>query len=207
MLKKIPNEISSMYNFLDFKDKLYIRLRWRLCPFIEIEKYMPKKGRILDVGCGYGLLSNYLWIKSKDRIIDGIDLSQNRLSIAKKTENKNKKFEIKDVKDLKNISYDGVVMTDFLHHIPYDIQEELIKKIKSNMKKGGILLIQDIAKSNNWKYIFASNLDQFLNLKDKLYYRSIKDFKRVLEKYNFEVEIKMVDKGLPLPDVIYICRH
>lgn len=207
-MNQIPSEIERLYDFLALKDKIYIKLRWRLCPFGIIEKFLPKKGIILDIGCGYGMLANLIALKSKEREVYGFDLSQRRITIAKKSikNRKNIHFEAKHVKDLKLGSCDAIVMSDFLHHIPYNEQKAVIKQVYLKLKNKGVMLIQDIAKKPAWKYRFAASIDNILNFFPELYYIDIKAFKAFLEKNGFMVTVIRVDKGLPLPDVLFVCK-
>src|SRR3989344_1821533 len=163
-MKNLPDEIKKLYNFLSLADSVYINLRWRLCPFTLMEQFLPKKGIIIDVGCGYGLLANLIALNSVERNVYGFDLSRRRIDIAKRTiRNMNKlHFELKNVRDLKLNSCDAIVMSDFLHHIPYKEQENLIRQAKDKLKKSGILIIQDIDKKPLSKYLFAAALDNLL---------------------------------------------
>ena len=53
-------------------------------PYEVVEKILPKNGTVLDLGCGEGLLSNYLAIASDKRKITGIEIAPERLERAKK---------------------------------------------------------------------------------------------------------------------------
>lgn len=207
-MKKIPDEIKNLYNFLGFADRMYIKLRWRLCPFTVLEHFLPKSGKIIDLGCGYGMLANLAALNSAERDVYGFDLSQKRINIAKRTvKNRNNlHFELKNVRDLKLNSCDAIVMSDFLHHIPYKEQENLIRQAKDKLKKNGILIIQDIDKRPLFKYLFAVTLDNLLNLFPRLYYRKANSFKNMLERNSFSVSVVRVDKKLPLPDILFICK-
>ena len=206
-MNSIPNEIKRMYGFLSLKDRLYIKLRWRLCPFFLIERFLPSRGKIIDAGCGYGLLANLISM-NKNRDVYGFDLNAKRISIAKKTigNRKNIHFELKNVKDLKLGSCDAIVMSDFLHHIPYIEQENLIKQVHGKLKKKGIMIIQDISKKPLWKYLFAANLDRILNCFPRLYYRNALSWQKMLERNGFSVSIIKADQRLPLPDILLVCK-
>ena len=204
----IPAEIENLYGFFGFLDKIYIRLRWRLCPFLLIEKFLPRSGKIVDVGCGYGMLANVISLRYKERDVYGFDLSRKRIDIARKTikNRRNIHFEIKHVRDLKLNSCDAIVMSDFLHHVSYKDQEHLIRQACSKLKKKGIMIIQDVDKRPLWKYLFAANLDRILNCFPRLYYRDVKSWKNMLERNNFNVSPIKADMKLPLPDVLLICK-
>ena len=120
MKEKIPQEIKNLYQEFGWKVKLYAVLRWRLCPFEEIEKYLPRQGVALDIGCGYGLLANFLALKSDQRQVIGLDNSLKRLAVAKSTvkNRPNIKFIQKDVSALDLPACQAVVMSDVLHHLP-----------------------------------------------------------------------------------------
>ena len=67
-----------------FISRLYTNLRKYILPIQKIEKYIPKKGTVLDVGCGYGLTSIYFALKSKNRKVIGLDLDKKRIIDARK---------------------------------------------------------------------------------------------------------------------------
>ena len=90
---KLPNYLSDIYSNLTYKERIYINIRWRLCPFQKIESLLPEEGVIIDVGCGYGLLSNLVALKSDKRNVIGIDSAEKRILIAQKTVNGRKNIE------------------------------------------------------------------------------------------------------------------
>jgi len=200
------NQVIKEYKELKPLDRLYIKLRWHLCPFDAIEKNVPKKGFIIDFGCGYGILANLLSLKSNKRKVIGLDLSKKRIIIAKKSERKNKNlvFVKADLTKSKIDKADAIAMTDFLHHIDYKDQEKLIEKLRNKLNKNGKLIILDINKSKRLKYFFTVLLDRTLNYGEKAYYRTENDMKKMLEKNGFKVERTMADKGLPMPDILFI---
>src|SRR3989344_4651953 len=134
MIGPIPKDLENLYDKADWRQKLYVKLRWRLCPFEEVEKYVPQKGKILDLGCGYGILANFLILKSKEREVLGIDGSAERIAVANLSigDRKNIRFFSQDIKDVAPGSCRGVAMTDFLHHIPLAVSENLFKIIYEN---------------------------------------------------------------------------
>ena len=208
MISKIPSNIYNLYTHLSIKDKLYLKLRWRLCPFKEISEHLPKNGLVLDVGCGAGILSNLLAVDSEKRNVLGIDLSERRIKTAKSSIGSRKNIEFKQmhVKDFEPQSCKGAVMSDFLHHLTFEAQKNLIKDIHAKLDENGILVIQDVDKKPKLKFLVVYFLDHFLNPGDKIYYRDKNNYKRLLEDIGFKTEAVDAHKGLPLSDVIYICK-
>jgi len=183
-------------------------IRWRLCPFQKIESLLPEEGVIIDVGCGYGLLSNLVALKSDKRNVIGIDSAEKRILIAQKTVNgrKNIEFVRQDITAFGFPSCDAVVMSDVFHHLPPDIQDNLIKNIYENLKNNGILIIQDVDTTPYWKFCFTYMSDFLQHTKEKLFYQSAKKVEEKIKTTGFNVDIIEAHKGYPVADVIFLCR-
>jgi cyclopropane fatty-acyl-phospholipid synthase-like methyltransferase len=61
-----------------------VALRWRTCPFVAVESLVPRTGDVLDVGCGHGLFSIYLALTAPARRVTGVDIDDDKLSIARR---------------------------------------------------------------------------------------------------------------------------
>ena len=72
-------QIINLYPFL--WPKIYVFFRTIILPIDKIEKLLPTKGLILDVGCGYGLTSIF-FAKNKKRQIIGSEIDKNRIILA-----------------------------------------------------------------------------------------------------------------------------
>jgi len=207
-MRKIPQKIYSFYSGFSFKDKTYVSLRWKLCPFEKIESYLPKSGLILDLGCGYGLLANFLILKFDKRRVIGIDDSKTRLNIAKKTirGRKNIEFIKKNICNFNLPVCQGAVISDFLHHLPEKVSAELLKKIYRSLDKKGRFILQEVDRKPCWKYLTTLTIDRILNPGQKLNYQPAKYWQKLLKEVGFNVKIIPAHKGLPLADVIFICK-
>jgi len=208
MLSRIPSELFRFYSSQGLKVALYAYLRWRLCPFEQIEKYIPKEGRVIDIGCGYGLLANFLTLKSNRRDVTGIDLSGKRISAAQKTTgDRNKiRFKLVNVLDLRLGKYCAMVMSDFLHHINYKAQEELLARCYQKIPSGGLLIIEEVDNRPLWKYWFNTTVDKILNIGEGIFFRNQREFRELLERIGFKVSVENAHKGLPLSDILFICK-
>jgi len=208
MLSKIPSELFRFYSRQGLKAALYARLRWRLCPFEEIERQVPKEGAIIDIGCGYGLLANFLALRSSKRDVTGIDLSAGRIRAAQKTTDNRRKiqFKLMDALDLQLGKYSAVIMSDFLHHLDCEAQEELLARCYQKLPPGGVLIIEEVDNRPLWKYWFAIMSDKILNVSQEQFFRDHREFQELLQRIGFLVRTKKVDKGIPLSDILFVCR-
>jgi len=64
------------------KLEVYDKLRRIICPLDEVLKYVPKSGRVLDIGSGYGTF-DILMAESSSREIIGIELDKKKVDMAK----------------------------------------------------------------------------------------------------------------------------
>ena len=121
----------------------------------DVASYLPDHGTIIELGCGPGLMSNYLALKLKNIKVIGLDLDENKIKIAKTTrkDRTNIDFMVKDA-CLGMLPSAGVIMTDFLHHLPKSEHSTLLDVIYKNLEKDGRLVILEVDPSIKpaWKY-------------------------------------------------------
>lgn len=97
--------------------------------------------KILDLGCGMGHYSNYIY--NKGFKVTGIDFSEEMIKIAK-SNNSNIPFYVHDICDLKiieNKKYDGVVLAYVLQHLSKKEVSDLFQNIKKHLEPNAKLLI------------------------------------------------------------------
>lgn len=101
----------------------------------KIEEFC--NGKILDVGCGFGITSNYFFENGFS--IEGIDINRNCIKNAIKRF-KGIKFYVKDIKKIKG-RYDTILLIGVLEEIlPNPL--EVLKNLKNNLNKGGKIIIE-----------------------------------------------------------------
>tara|TARA_Y100001970_G_scaffold293819_1_gene443493 strand:- start:3301 stop:4002 length:702 start_codon:yes stop_codon:yes gene_type:complete len=156
-----------------------------------IKKEKLNKFSILDIGCGGGLVSEGLSRLGAE--VTGLDFVRDNINYAKLSA-KQKKLKIKyKVKDFENedinYKYDIIIIFEVLEHL--NDWEQFIKKIKKNLKKGGIIIISTINKNLLSKFLtidLAENYLKWIPEKTHNYHKFIKpnDLEYSLSKNNFK---------------------
>ena len=178
-----------------------------MCPFVQIAAAVPPVCRVVDIGCGRGLLANYLALTGPERIVLGIDNQNQRITAAQLTvgERTNIKFRLQDALTLPREDFNVVVISDMLHHLPFPLQETLLASCFARLPSGGMLLLEEVGDRPRWKYFAHFLIDRALNLGHQQYFRHPRKWMESLSRLGFKVSIEPAHRRLPLPDYLFRC--
>ena len=182
----------------------YNRLKLFLIPYIKVEKLVPKKGFIIDLGCSHGLFTNLLGFSSEKREVLGLEINQDRIKYAN-IGIKNTKFITGDITKVDIPQADCIIFTHVLHHLTtYEAQEKLLRACYDKLKFGGSLIISEVDTFPRWKYLISLFADKTLYPFEKINYRSVKDLLSLLKKINFSVEIVPLHEGTIFSHITFV---
>lgn len=195
---------------------LFAKIRFWDGPLHEVEKAIPKSGKVLDFGCGEGIATNYFAICQPKRKIVGIDLNKSRIKLADRGL-KNTRFIYGDALKYKlNFSPDTIVLNNVMHHLPsFNSQEKLLTSCKSMLTKKGRLVIAEIDRGLSFRYLLGWFVDGIVVpvlFEGKLanfnfFHRPKNEWVKLLTNMGFKVKINPVLKGRPFPDIIMVAER
>ena len=208
---KNVDKIINLYSNVDYT-KSFVKFRFWFGPLLEINELVPKSGVILDLGCGEGILTNFLAINSTKRKMIGVELSGHRVGQAKKGL-KNTKFLTGSVLKLKLPKADAIIVSHVFHHLGNKKrQEELLDVCFKFLKPKGKLIIGEVDYQFSLRYFFAWITDILLvpiffekKLLDlQIDHRGRKEWKTLLQKHGFKVIHMKVTKDRIYPEVVMV---
>ncbi|MCC7524766.1 MAG: 1-acyl-sn-glycerol-3-phosphate acyltransferase [Chitinophagaceae bacterium] len=124
----------------------YMRVKVRLEKNYErFHELLPLKGKILDIGCGYGFMSYMLHFSAPGRMVTGIDYDEEKTTVANHCFSRNEQinFHFADVLKFDFGVCDGIILADMLHYLTPEQQRYTISKCMNSLNPGGVLVIRD----------------------------------------------------------------
>lgn len=168
---------------------------------ISLLKKQKKKGKLLDVGCGWG---HFLYTAKKKGFDSlGIELSELMHSYATNDLNLNVLRQDFFKADVQENSFDIITMWDVLEHI--ENPKEALEKVNSLLKDDGIFVFQVpqidsiVAKKQkeNWSMISIEHINYFSKATVETFLRN-NGFEPIKIKSSFEFKLFIMFTVLPL---------
>ncbi len=151
-------------------------------------------------------------MSSAKRKVVGYEINKERIKEANRGVT-NVVFKKADITKLSIPKSDAVILFHVLHHLrSFKVQEELLSKIYKSLSKNGKLIIVEVNVNYSIKFFVAWTFDHFIvpivferKLYDEIYFRRKENWKEILRKKGFSVEIKEENKGMIFPHLILCC--
>lgn len=193
----------------------YTRVKIRLENNWEtINRIVPAESDIVDIGCGYGMISYMLGFTSRKRNILGIDWDPDKIKLANNCISKTEKinFVAGDAVAYAYPDSDVFLLSDVLHYIPEDQQLQLLHNCIMHLKPGGLMIVRDADKDLKRRHLgtrytefFSTRFGYNKSLQKKLFFFSGNRLKDLAERNGMKIEI--IDQSSLTSNILYILRR
>ncbi len=169
---------------------------------------LTDEGRILDVGCGFGLFAAYFGQTHPGRRIVGLDPDARRIGLARRVAERlglrDHTFVVGDVRDPPvEGPFDAAYVLDVMHHLPHADQRRVLERLRSLLVPGGMLIVKDITTEPRFGLLFTEALDRLMvGWNEPLAYRHHREWGEMLASVGFKVRMVRVPDILPYPHVV-----
>lgn len=191
---------------------------------------LPAQCRILDIGCGQGLLASWL-LSARDQHARGLwpaswpaapqvsqvhgielmprDIERARTALGHYGEQAS--FEVGNMCTVAFRAADAVVILDVLHYVDFPAQDAVLEKVRNCLAPGGVLLLRvgDAAgglpfKISNWVDNVVTAVRGHRTLPK--YCRSLADWKAGIAGMGFSVKAVPMHQGTPFANILLVCK-
>jgi len=188
---------------------------------------IPGNSRILDIGCGQGLLASWL-LAAKAMQDDGLwpahwPLAPNPLSIhgveimacdvgrAQQALGHAATFTAGDMSRIDFGTADVIVMLDVLHYVSMAAQNEVLQKARNALSPEGTLILRIGDASGGLRFKFSVWTDYAASFvrghrNVHLHCRSLPDWHTALTDLGFIVSALPMSKGTPFANVLLVAK-
>jgi len=194
--------------------RLFIHGRAFLSDLAVVEQYVPKKGFIVDLGCGHGLFACVLREASPTRRVLGIDLDGRKIDIARHAIRDTQwlRFEVGDIVTEAPPHCDAVTLVDVLYLLPFEQQEQVLRNAASALGEGGPLVVKAQERRLDPRYaltygqeLITVSLGFTRGGRERFYFASREEALAMFERAGFVVDVVEMPRR-PYTDVLYLAR-
>ncbi len=168
--KAFWHNIRMLYNYRGPYVENYIAWKLRLDPiYRQIDALVPLCGTVLDLGCGYGLMSNILARKSLSRRVVGVDFDEGKIAVARGSvigarvspSEPNVTIEAHNILSWDFPPADCVLLIDTLHYWSAERQRRVIEKAAACLRSGGRLIVREACAERTVKHGLTAWAEKF----------------------------------------------
>lgn len=193
----------------------YLKIKTRLENNYQLfHDQLPKEGRILDLGCGYGFMVYMLyWASQNKRRITGVDYDAQKIATAAHCfgMTDDLQFIHADIEQFQFDRYNAITLLDVLHYLTPQQQERVLVKSIGSLLPGGILMVRDgdadlKAKHKGTKLteLFSTKIFSFNKSVNQLRYLSGKMIETLAMEHNLSLE--RIDNTKFTSNVVWVLR-
>lgn len=166
--------------------------------------------RILDLGCGQGVLAALLRAAGHPHAFHGIELMAK--DVARANHVRPGSTVQGDIRTTPFPPADAVVILDVLHYIDLAAQADVLRRVRESLVGGGVLLLRVGDAAPTWRFRYTVAVDRFVmalrgHRLEKLYCRPLAEWIADLRELGFRVESRPMSAGTAFANVLLVARY
>jgi len=188
---------------------------------------IPHGHRLLDLGCGQGLLAS--WLLAARALADagrwpghwpgapqlttlhGIELMPRDVGRARAALGSRAVFDAGDIRSAAFGRADAIVILDVLHYIDGAAQDAVLRRVRDALLPSGTLLLRVGNADGGWGFRWSQWVDRTVMFlrghgRVRLHCRRLADWQQALEALGFRVEAIPMSAGTPFANVLLVAR-
>jgi len=186
---------------------------------------IPASARLVDLGCGQGLLFALLlaaadaydtgaWPEGwpeppRAETMLGFDVERRAIALARRALGTRAHVAQADLRALELPVCDAIAIIDVLHYVDAAAQERALARCAAALAPGGVLLLRMNDAGAGWRFGVSRIADQLATLARNrswpaLHCRTLADWTTLLERVGFAVQSQPASAGTPFSNVLLV---
>lgn len=200
-------------------DRFHVRARWWTAPLPAVERQVPVNGRVLEVGCGHGLLSLYLALAAPGRQVEGVDIDAHKIELALAAADRldpdeaRVQFAAVPAGQLPDGPFDAIVINDVLYLMAADDRRAVLDACVARLAPDGVLVVKELDVSPRWKHL-VGHVQELVATRvlrytqgDQVQIAPMREFVDHLRDAGLVVDEARVDRGYLHPHAQLVARR
>lgn len=198
--------------------RVHTTIRAWTAPFEGLEAYVPQSGRVLEIGCGHGLFTTFLALSSANRSVVGIDIDEQKISLAKEMATRLRpgeatvSFDFRPSGELPDAveGWDAIVFADVLYLLQPADRARLLEQCAAALAPGGVLIVKEVDTEPKLKARIAQ-FQEFLSTRvlritrgDAMSFPSAKELASEMSAAGLATSSARLDKGYFHPHCVVV---
>ena len=148
----VRRKVNRLYRYQGKLIEQFVFWKMKTDPvFAALDAVVPRRGFVLDLGCGYGIATHWLACFTDTRTFLGVDYDEEKIRVARRTAPAHPRIQFQDG-DVLMFDYpacDAVLLLDVLHYWVPEKQQMILDKARRALRPGGVLILRDGARAES----------------------------------------------------------
>jgi SAM-dependent methyltransferase len=167
--------------------------------------------RVLDLGCGQGLLASLLLAADHGCRVRGIELLPAEADRARKALGDAAEIVCSDIRSEDFGRIDAAVILDVMHYIDYPEQDQVLERLRAALAPDGLLLLRVGDADGGLRFRYSNLIDHLVfyfrgNRRGRLFCRPLPAWRNALESLGFQVDVVPLSHGTLFANVLLKAR-
>lgn len=168
---------------------------------------------LLDIGCGLGLLGQYLRERGWRGAYHGIDLDAPKIAAAQAAAAALGGFDcVTGTVPPLPPGAGHVALVDVLHYLPHESQQALLREAAQRLAPGGLLMIRNVLRAPGWRFRITRAEEWLIRSLGWMraavrHYPTRAELEQPLRAAGLEVEVAPLWRGTPFNSYAIVARR